>query len=59
MSTKPKEGKHDVEGFGIVHCCECETPIAYFKPEGFDPDADVELYCFGCASGVNTGGANG
>jgi len=45
-----------VEGWGMIHCAECELPIGYFPPDVEIMDDGLEIYCQGCAVALNQDG---
>lgn len=47
-------GSELVKGWGMIHCAECEAPIAFYPPDVEVDDDDVlELYCQRCAIALN------
>ena len=45
-----------VEGFGKVHCANCDYVVAYFLSDFYlSSDGDLELYCFVCAEKMQKG----
>lgn len=47
-------GQDLVQGWGIIHCAECELPIGFYPPDVDIDDGDnLELYCQGCAIALN------
>lgn len=43
-----------VEGWGMVHCAECDLPVAFYTPDtDLGDDDNLELYCQKCAIALN------
>ncbi len=49
-------GNSLVEGWGMVHCAECELPIGFFPPDVEILDDGIEIYCQSCAIALNQDG---
>lgn len=48
-------GEDLVQGWGIVHCAECDLAIAFYPPDvDIDDENNLELYCQTCATALNT-----
>ena len=51
-------GSVTVEGFGAIHCLDCEVIVAFFPAEVVmdEESDDLQLYCRSCAKASKTGG---